>query len=136
MKRETLKVVLSFFLFFFTNAVFAAKGDSFGSLARDFMGPADTITKLVHLVCIIVGIILLFMSISMFKASRFNPKFVPLERPIIIAILGIFLLALPFYGKIFFHPTGGIHDAAAAQGICTDDPDAPLMDDWISDYDH
>ena len=116
-------------------AVALESSDSLGEIALDLMGPANMITRLAHLMCIIVGLILLFVSFSQFKANRFNAKFVPLERPIVIGILGIVLIGLPFYGKIFY-PTGGIHDTAAARGIYATDPDAPLTEEWGNDYDH
>jgi len=135
MKKWVFSRVSSLLFGLLPSIVFASEKSSVGSIALDLMGPANMITKLVHLVCIIVGFILLFVAFSQFKANRFNAKFIPLERPIIITVLAVILIGIPFYGKIF-HPTGGIHDEAAIRGIYTNDPDAPLTDEWGDDYDH
>lgn len=135
MKKGVFSRVSSLLFGLLPSIVFAAEEHSLGSIALDLMGPADMITRLAHLVCIVVGFILLFVAFSQFKANRFNAKFVPLERPIIITVLALILLGIPFYGKIF-HPTGGIHDEATVRGIYTNDADAPLTDEWGDDYDH
>ena len=74
---------------------------SIGQLATDLLPAAEVATRLIHWFCMIVGFCLIVTAVSFYQAHRFNPKFMPLERPIIIAFLGIVLIALPFYKKIF-----------------------------------
>ena len=75
--------------------------EDIGQIADNLLPTAETLIHVAHWLCIIVGFCLLVTAISFYKAHRFNPKFVPLERPIIIAFLGIVLIALPFFKKIF-----------------------------------
>jgi hypothetical protein len=122
---------------------------SIGQLASDLLPAAEVLTRLIHWLCIVVGVCLLVTAISFYQAHRFNPKFMPLERPIIIALLGIVLIALPFYKKIFlpvevkkvvipaekthqyeesYHPD---EEHYHSLGI-----DEPLDPNWGNDYHH
>jgi hypothetical protein len=75
--------------------------DNIGQIANDLIPTADVVIRVAHWLCILVGFCLLATAVSFYKAHRFNPKFMPLERPIIIAFLGIVLIVLPFFKQIF-----------------------------------
>ncbi len=117
--------------------MFAAEKLTLGSIADSLVIGTDAVTRLLHFVSIAVGCFLFIMAFSLFRANRLNPKFVPLERPIIYVFLGVILVALPFYGKIFM-PTGSTIDLKAreerAMVLHPHDIDAPL--EWGNDYDH
>jgi hypothetical protein len=103
---------------------------SFGSIAEDLMVSVDVITHIAHVAAVMVGIFLFLMAFSLFKAHRFNPKFVPLEKPILYAVLGCVAVTIPFLGILFGGSTGSIHDLKT-QGSATSiaqfyDIDAPL----------
>jgi hypothetical protein len=119
------------------DSVFATEELSLGSIADSLTIGTHAVTRLMHFVSIVVGCFLFIMAFSLFRAHRWNPKFVPLERPIIYVFLGVILVTLPFYGKIFM-PTGGTHDLKEqekrALGVQSQDIDAPL--EWGNDYDH
>ncbi len=111
---------------------------TFGSIAENLIAGTSVVTRLVHFICIVVGLGFLGMAVAQYKAHRFNPKFVPLERPIMYAVLGIVLISLPFFDEIF-GLTGGTHDLEKKElldrGVQVHDIDAPL-DNWGNDYNH
>jgi hypothetical protein len=87
------------------------------------------VTRFVHFVCIVVGVSLFIMAFALLKTHRSNPKFIPLERPIIYMILGLVLVVLPYYKEIFL-PTNDVNDLkkqeARARGVQSQDIDMPL----------
>jgi len=126
------------FLLMFAETSFAANTvQSLGEIAEHLIVGTSVLTTVMHIVCFVVGFSLLISAISFYKAHRDNPKFVPLDRPIICLCLAIVIFALPFYG-ILFGPTGSTVDyekrEAAARGVQINDIDAPL--NWGTDYDH
>lgn len=100
-----------------------------GSVAERLFVESSVVTGFAHLLCIIVGVILIGSAVALYKAHRFNPKFVPLERPIIYSLLGLILIAIPLLGKIL-GPTGSVKDLEKQQvinqGVQIQDIDAPL----------
>lgn len=80
-----------------------------GDLAERMIAGTDVVTRLMMAVCIAVGIGFMILSVSMYKTHRTNPKFVPLDRPVMYLILGVVVLAIPFLGQIF-GPTGSVLD--------------------------
>jgi hypothetical protein len=102
---------------------------SLGSIAESLTIGVDSVTRLMHFVSIVMGCVLFIMAFSLFRAHRTNPKFIPLERPVIYVFLAIILMFLPFYGDIFL-PTGSSRDLekqeARALGVQAHDIDAPL----------
>ena len=133
---KRIALLLLMFLLILDSA-FATEKPTLGSIADSLVVGTDAVTRLLHFASIVVGCFLFIMAVSLFRAHRSNPKFIPLERPIIYLFLGIILVALPFYGKIFM-PTGSTLDLRAqeerAMGVQSDDIDAPL--EWGNDYDH
>ncbi|HQW57513.1 MAG TPA: hypothetical protein PK583_00965 [Gammaproteobacteria bacterium] len=131
------KTALLLMFLLILDSVFATEQPSLASIADSLVVGTDAVTRLLHFVSIVVGCFLFIMAFSLFRANRLNPKFVPLERPIIYVFLGIILVALPFYGKIFM-PTGSTIDLKIeeerAMGVQSHDIDAPL--EWGNDYDH
>jgi len=116
---------------------FAADQHTLGSVADFLLDRSDIVTRLVHLASIVIGCFLFIMAFSLIRMHRSNPKFIPLERPIIYMVLGLVLIILPFYRDIFL-PTEGANDLkkqeARAKGVQSTDIDAPL--EWGNDYDH
>lgn len=119
------------------DSVFAAEQPSLGSVAESLIIGTDAVTRLLHVVSIVMGCFLFIMAFSLIRAHRSNPKFIPLERPIIYMVLAVVLMAIPFFGKIFM-PTGSTIDLQKQEecghGVQIQDIDAPL--DWGNDYDH
>ena len=139
MKFSNIKriALLSLMFLLILDNAFATDQPTLGSIADSLVVGTDAVTRLMHFASIIVGCFLFIMAFSLFRANRLNPKFVPLDRPIIYVFLGIILIALPFYGKIFM-PTGSTFDLKTqeerAMGVQSQDIDAPL--EWGNDYDH
>ncbi len=136
-QKKVYFTLICFLVIFFSDVGMAKEYASLGSIAETLISGTDAVTKLMHFISITMGVALFIMAISLYKAHRFNPKFVPLERPIIYVLLGIILVALPFFGRIF-GPTGSTQDYDKIQletkGVQTYDIDAPL--DWGNDFDH
>lgn len=131
------RILLLLMFLLILDSAFATEKPTLGSIADLLVVGTDAVTRLLHFASIVVGCFLFIMAFSLFRAHRLNPKFVPLERPIIYVFLGVILVALPFYGKIFM-PTGSTLDLKAqeerAMGVQSNDIDAPL--EWGNDYDH
>jgi len=107
--------------------------DNIGQIINDLMPTADVAIHVVHWLCILVGFCLLVTAISFYKAHRFNPKFMPLEKPIIIAFLGIVLIVLPFFKKIFLPSDFKQVIIPTDQNLTIKEPQDP---NWVNDYDH
>lgn len=133
---KKIALLLLMFLLIFDSG-FAAEKPTLASIADSLVVGTDAVTRLLHFASIAVGCFLFIMAISLFRAHRLNPKFVPLDRPVIYVFLGVILVVLPLYGKIFM-PTGSTIDLKAqeerAMGVQSHDIDAPL--EWGDDYDH
>jgi len=133
--KRTALLLLIFLLML--DSTFASDKPSLGSIADSLTIGTHVVTRLMHFVSIVVGCFLFIMAFSLFRAHRSNPKFVPLERPIIYMFLGLILVVLPFFGKIFM-PTGSTFEVREqekrALGVQSQDIDAPL--EWGNDYDH
>lgn len=131
-KKTSLLLVTYLFLL---DNIFAVEHTTIGSFADHLLMGSDAVTRFIHFITIIVGIFLFVMAFSLFRAHWSNPKFVPLERPIIYLILGIVLVVLPYFKEIFL-PSNGLNDLkkqeARAVGVQTHDIDAPL--EW-EDFD-
>ena len=131
------RVLLLLMFLLILDSAFAAEKSTLASIADSLVVGTDAVTRLLHFVSIVVGCFLAIMAFSLFRAHRSNPKFVPLERPIIYVFLGVILIALPFFGKIFM-ATGSTIDLKAQEarsmGVQAHDIDAPL--EWGDDYDH
>lgn len=109
---------------------------SFASIAESLMIGTDVVTRLLHFSSIAIGCFLFIMAFSLIRAHRSNPKFIPLDRPIIYMALGVMLIALPFFGTIFM-PTGSTESLKKQEMRASSHPqdiDAPL--EWGNDYDH
>ena len=136
LKIKKITGVLLIFLLILDSA-FAEENLTLASIADSLIVGTDAITRLMHLVSMLVGAFLFVTALSLFRAHRSNPKFVSLETPIIYICLGLVLVALPFYGKIFM-PTGSTIDLKAqsetAISVQSADIDAPL--EWGNDFDH
>ncbi len=108
-----------------------------GDVANSLIVGTDFVTRLLHIASIATGAFLFIMAFSLLRSHRTNPKFIPLDRPIIYMCLGVILIALPFYGKLFTL-TGSTIDLKKKEeyaiGVQPQDIDAPL--DWGNDYDH
>lgn len=127
-----------FFLpLFFCNAYAAEPQSSIGSVAENLVVGAGALTHFLHFVCVVAGLSLIVLSFSLYRAHRFNPKYVPLDKPIMYLVFGIILIAVPFFGEIFGEtgsPEYLERKEAREKGIQTNDIDAPL--NWGTDYNH
>jgi hypothetical protein len=111
--------------------------ESIENIANNLIYGADIVTKSFHAICIIVGVLLWIIAGSLYKAHRQNPKYVPLDRPVVYVILGFVLILIPFL-NVVFGPTGSSIDLEKKETILQDgktlDPDEPI--EIPSDYDH
>ena len=113
--------------------LYAAKPETptVGEIAAKLMIGTDVVTKLFLVACLVIGALLVITAITHFRNHYLNPKFVPLDRPIIYLILGLALFSIPFLGEIFL-PTSSTIDVKkreaekAAAAVCPVDVDAPL----------
>ena len=140
MLRYNLLLFIQFLgLLFYTAASVAAEQPSIASVAERLIITTDFVTNVMHIICIVVGMTLVIMSFFLYKAHRVNPKYVPLDRPVVYLLLGLVLLVIPFAGALF-GPTGNSKDLVKQQktqrssGVTVYDVDAPL--EWGNDYDH
>ncbi len=138
--RYRVASILGLIPFLGAETVLAAETRTVGDVADKLIVGTDFLTHFMHFACIIVGIILLIMALSFYKAHRDNPKFIPIERPIIYFFLGLILIALPYLGQIFGVVTGSPQDLHKREFMAPnpnqpmDDVDAPI--EWGEDYDH
>ncbi len=90
----------------------------------------DLITHLLHAVCIVIGFVLWIMAFGFWKAHQYNPKQVPLDKPIVYLMLGFVLVGIPFLNRLL--PTGNSLDfKQPAQTVAVQvlDIDTPLKAD-------
>lgn len=115
-----------------------AEALTFGSMANDLTIGVGVFTKIIHLVCFIMSLVFVVMAASLFRAHRTNPKYVPLDRPILYVVIAFILFGIPFLGSYFVksgslsYEQGPIKDQA--QVVQVQDIDAPL--NWGNDYNH
>lgn len=88
-----------------------AAGASFGDVADNLMKPTELITKVVMVICYIVGVALLLTALAQYKMHRQNPKLVPLSTPVVLVILGVLALLIP-YGTTMLGPTFSAEESA------------------------
>lgn len=102
------KLTIALLAFFFgSTLVYATSG--IGGIAENLMAPTEIITKVVHVVCYIVGLALLLTAFAQYKIHRQSPKLVPLTTPITLAVLGLIGLLIP-YGTHLFGPNASVED--------------------------
>jgi len=138
-KSRALAVTIP--LFFLAENIWAAdsKTPTIGAVAETLTKGFDLVTYLMLGVCILMGISLIAIAFINYKAHRLNPKLVPLGRPVMFLILGLFLLSVPFFEE-YLGETG--RSAVQKSKKQTNrnavvDIDAPLEpDDWIDNRDH
>lgn len=108
-----------------------------GEIAERFIIGTDFLTRLMLVASVAVGAMLVVTSITYFRAHRVNPKLAPLDRPLYYLVLGLVLIALPFFGDIF-GPTGSVLELKKQEKAKTMsaplDIDAPL--ELGNEYDH
>lgn len=107
---------------------FAETIPTIGALAENMIAGSSAITRLAVAACVVMGVGFIVASIAMYKTHRDNPKFVPLDRPIMFLIFGIIALSIPYFGQIF-GKTGSVIDLHKEQAMqyAPVDIDAPLQ---------
>lgn len=101
-QRRYIQFSVSLLLVYFLNISSACAGSvTFGSMANDLTLGVGVFTKIAHLVCFIMSLVFVIMSFSLFKANRTNPKYVPLDRPVLYLVIAFILSAIPFLGTYF-----------------------------------
>jgi len=131
---KKIHLFLGIVLVLMAGVVFAEERHTFGDIARKLIVGTDILTRFFHFICVMVGIGLCVMTVSLYKMHQQNPKFMPLDRPILYFILGLVLISLPFWGN--FIETGSTIEIKKKESkkYISRDIDAPL--DWGNDYDH
>ncbi len=106
---------------------FAETIPSIGELAENMIAGSTVITRLFLAASVILGVGFIIASITMYKTHRDNPKFIPLDRPVLFLILGLVAISIPFLGK-FVGKTGSVLDLQkeAKHYSTIVDIDAPL----------
>lgn len=134
MNTKRTSLFLSALLLLMVGVAFAEEPNTFGNIARKLIVGTDILTRFFHFICIMIGIGLCVMSVSLYKMHQQNPKFMPLDRPIIYFFLGLVAISLPFWGN--FIETGSTIEVKKKESRkhFTRDIDAPL--DWGNDYGH
>ena len=116
---------------------------SIENIANAAVEGVGLVTHLAHAASLAVGFTLVVMALALFKAHRYNPKYVPLDKPVVYLLLGAVLVGLPFL-NILFGPTGSSFDLKqeslkrSQMAMSNDEPallaniidiDAPLSED-------
>src|SRR5689334_21831892 len=92
-----LHLIVGLIMLFGLPSVFAyTEPTTFGSVAESLTKGVGVLTAVMHFVCFIMASVFFVMSFSMYRAHRFTPKFVPLDRPIMYLVFAIIMLAIPF----------------------------------------
>jgi preprotein translocase subunit SecG len=113
-----------------------AQSTTIGSIAENMIAGTGVITRLMVVLCMVVGIGFMIISIHMYRQHRANPKFVPLDRPVMYLVLGLLVFGIPFLGQVF-GPTGSVLELdkrKAASSSCSINIDAPL--ELGNEFDH
>ena len=99
---------------------------SIENVAYTLINGVDIVTHALHAASIVIGIILWVMAVGLWNAHRYNPKYVPLDKPLIYLILGFILVGIPFF-NLLFGPTGSSIDLKQQQAaVHMLDIDTPL----------
>jgi hypothetical protein len=93
-------VGLFFFVSTWAYAERAPMGPSLGDMANAAMEPVTVFTKVMFSLCYVIGVTLIVGSFIQYKEHRANPVYMPINRPIIMCILGLALVAVPFIVRI------------------------------------
>lgn len=113
------------------SATASHKPESLGAIAEHLVVGTGIVTRLMWVICFAVGLSFIMMSFSFYKAHRFNPRMVPISKPILYLVLGFCLLAIPFLNRVFGE-TGSVFDyekkSHETSGLQIHDIDAPLHD--------
>jgi hypothetical protein len=111
-------------------SVFAySEPTTFGSVAESLTVDANILKAFMHFVCFIMASVFFVMAFSMYRAHRFNPKLVPLDRPIMYLVFALLMVALPMLGKLFLEPSSPavLEKELRGTGLHFQDIDAPLV---------
>lgn len=98
---------------------------SIENLAHTMIDGVDIVTHALHAACIVIAIVLWVMAFGLWKAHRYNPKYVPLDKPLVYLILGFVLMGVPFLNRLF-GPTASSIDLKQQAALQCMDIDAPL----------
>lgn len=136
--KKIAYLIAGFILLLWGQIAFAVDAHtSIASMAENLVFGAGVMTKFLHFICIVVGVGMIVMMVSTYKAHRSNPKFVPLDRPIMYLTFAIILISIPFLGELFGE-TGSLEytnkKEVRESGVQLQDIDAPL--NWGNDYNH
>lgn len=119
-------------LLLFCSGTVSAKEEriSIENIADILYGGVDWATHFIHIICVVIGLMLLIMAISFYKMHRQNPKYVPLDRPVAYLILGLILMSIPIWNQIF-GKTGSTIDMKKKEVVKRriQDIDAPIATD-------
>lgn len=135
MLRCLLPLSLILFGVLLSSLCFGSDVPTIGSIADKLTIGTDLLTRFMVAVCIVMGVGLIITGLTLYKAHRNNPKFVPLDRPVMYAVLGLLVILIPFLGEIF-GPTGSSLDLKKRQAAesCPTNIDAPL--ELGNEFDH
>ena len=126
MFKRQFQFCLLFVGLLLSQVLFAANEPTIASIAEKLISGISVLTRFMMVVCMAVGVGFVIVSITTYKAHRANPKFVPLDRPVMYLVLGVVIFAVPFLGNIF-GPTGSILDMEKRHAqSCPSNIDAPL----------
>ena len=102
-----------------------SKPATLGSLAEKLVLGTDVVADVMHAACFVAGVALCILGLMLFKGHRDNPKFVPLDKPIMYLVLGLILFCIPFL-HYFIAPTGySVHGPKPKQ-VLLNSIDTPL----------
>ena len=70
-----------------------------GQVSKSLMGMFGGIGSMFSGICLIIGIGLIFASFIQYRQHRLNKLLVPISKPIVLLLLGIFLACIPLLGE-------------------------------------
>ncbi|MDB6096403.1 MAG: hypothetical protein JWM09_681 [Francisellaceae bacterium] len=124
--KQCLNSVVLFLLF---NSPVCLAINDIASFSSSLFEGSGILIIIFSMVSVFVGFILLASAFSAYREHRNNPKFIPLDRPIIFLILGLSLVLFPFVGrilKISYSPLDEAHEVRKRLKQNVSDLDAPL----------
>ncbi len=95
-KRVKCSVIAVFFISLFSGSITYAVED--GQVSTNLMSLFANIGSMFSGICLVVGISLIFASFVQYRQHRINSLLVPISKPILLLILGIFLCVIPILG--------------------------------------
>lgn len=95
------RVMICFFIFFTFQGALAATGGGIGDFANTLMSPTQILLGFVKVASTLIGLLCLFGSIVLYMQHRVNPMMSPWSSIILVFLIGIILLGLPYFDKIF-----------------------------------